>query len=476
MIMSGSIKADLAIIGAGSGGLSAAAGAAQLGAKVVLIEKHKMGGDCLNYGCVPSKALIAAGAAAHAVRNSGRFGVNGHEPAIAFEAVHRHVHGVIAAIAPHDSVERFEGLGVTIIKDAGRFIDPYRIAAGGRTIQARRFVIATGSRAAVPPIPGLAEVPYLTNETIFDLREAPQRLIVIGGGPIGLELAQAYRRLGSEVVVVEAISILSKDDRDAVAVVRQRLQDEGVTLVEGARIERVTKEGNGISVAVTRDGEARTFSGTHLLVAAGRRPNTNGLGLDAAGIAHGSIGITVDGRLRTTNRRVFAIGDVAGGPQFTHVAGYHAGIVIRNVLFNLPARANHSAVPWVTYTDPELAHVGQSEATAKRSNSSVRAVIWKLADNDRAQAERDTDGFVKVVTTGNGTVLGATIVARHAGELILPWVMAVQKRMKIADFTGIIAPYPTVSEISKRAAGSWFTPKLFSDRTRRVVRWMQRLP
>jgi pyruvate/2-oxoglutarate dehydrogenase complex dihydrolipoamide dehydrogenase (E3) component len=474
--MSDRIRADIAIIGAGSGGLSVAAGAAQLGAKVVLVEKHKMGGDCLNYGCVPSKALIAAAEAAQTVRESARFGVNGHEPEIDFLKVNEHVHGVIAAIAPHDSIERFEGLGVTVIQAAGRFAGPSSVIAGGHEIEARRFVIATGSSAFVPPIPGLADVPYLTNETIFDLKNAPEHLVIVGGGPIGLELAQAHRRLGCNVTVVEMFSILPKDDPEAAAVVRAKLTGEGIQILESTQVVSVARRGNGVEVTVTKEGARRQIAATHLLMAAGRRPNVSGLGLEKAGIAYSAKGIEVDARLRTTNKRVFAIGDVAGGYQFTHVAGYHAGVVIRNALFNLPAKADHSAVPWVTYTDPELAHVGLTEADAREKDARASPVKWHFAENDRAQAERATDGFIKAVVSPKGIVLGATIVGRHAGELILPWVLAVRKKLKVADMTGIIAPYPTLSEVSKRVAGAWYTPKLFSARTRRLVGWMQRLP
>ena len=467
---------DIAIIGAGSGGLSVAAGAAQLGAKVALIEKGKMGGDCLNYGCVPSKALIAAAEVAQTVRDAGRFGVNGHEPAIDFSKVNAHVHGVIAAIAPHDSVERFEKLGCTVVQAAAKFASPTELEAGGRRITARRFVVSTGSKAFVPPIPGIKDVKAYTNETIFDLTEAPGHLIVIGGGPIGIEMAQAHRRLGCKVTVVEAFSIMPKDDPEAVAVVRARLLAEGLAIIEGAKVEGVASSGNGMAVTVSRDGKSETISGTHLLVAAGRRANVEGIGLDAAGIAFSPKGIEVDARLRTSNKKVFAIGDVAGGYQFTHMAGYHAGIVVRNALFNFPAKVDYRAVPWVTYTDPELSHVGQTLAEAQKSAPGASAVKWSLTENDRAQAERATEGFIKVVTGKGGRILGATIVARHAGELILPWVLAVQKSMTMRDMTGIIAPYPTLSEVSKRAAGAYYTPTLFSPRTRGLVRFMQRLP
>ena len=475
--MSKTRKADIVVIGAGSGGLSVAAGAAQMGARTILIEKGKMGGDCLNYGCVPSKALIAAGHAAHQVRNSGKFGVNGHEPEVDFAKVHDHVHGVIAAIAPHDSVERFEGLGVDVIQGAARFVSPREVDVNGTRIRARRFVIATGSSAAVPPIPGLADVPYLTNETVFDLTERPDHLIVIGGGPIGAELAQAQRRLGAKVTIVERDRILAKDDPEVTGIVRERLAAEGVSMLEAVEIVSVAQQGNGIAVTVEQDGEERIVSGSHLLVAAGRKPNIDGLGLDDAKIEHTGRGITVDDRLRTTNKRVFAIGDVAGSFQFTHMAGYHAGIVIRNALFNLPAKVKSHAVPWVTYTDPEIAHVGMTEAQARqRYGEKVRVLRWSFEENDRAQAERETDGLVKVVLGPGGKILGASIAGLHAGELLQSWILAIDQGLKIGAMANLIAPYPTLGEVNKRAAGSYYTPSLFSDRTRKLVGLMQHLP
>ena len=470
------LKVDIAVIGGGSGGLSVAAGAVQMGASVALVEKGKMGGDCLNYGCVPSKALIAAGEAAETTRTSAQFGVNGHEPDIAFDQVNAHVHDVIAGIAPHDSVERFEGLGVKVIQAAAKFVGPREIEAGGYRIKARRIVIATGSSAFVPPIPGIDEVPHLTNENVFELTERPDHLIVVGGGPIGIEMAQAHRRLGVKVTVVEGLTIMNKDDPDAVDVVRKRLLDEGIALHEQAKVESVVAEGNGVSVLVAKEGGMERIEGSHILVSVGRRPNVNGLDLEAAGIAYSAKGIDVDARLRTSNKKVFAIGDVAGSYQFTHMAGYHAGIVIRNALFNLPAKVDYKAVPWVTYTDPELAHVGLSEAAAKEQGIEVQAVTFGFDENDRARAERATEGFIKAVIGPRAKILGATIVGRHAGELILPWVLAVQKGLKASDMAGIIAPYPTLGEVSKRVAGAYYTPSLFSDRTRKVVGFMQYLP
>jgi pyruvate/2-oxoglutarate dehydrogenase complex dihydrolipoamide dehydrogenase (E3) component len=463
------IRMDICVIGAGSGGLSVAAGAAQMGASTVLIERGAMGGDCLNYGCVPSKSMIAAGRAADTIRHAGRFGVNGHEPRIDFGRVHDHIHGVIAAIAPNDSVERFEGLGVKVIQASARFTAPDTVEAGGATIKARRFVLATGSRASHPPIPGLDDVPFLTNETIFERKAAPEHLIVIGGGPIGVEMAQAHRRLGAEVTVLQKGSILPKDDPDLVAVVRDRLTAEGVDLREDADIARVERHGNGIA-AVLADGTR--IEGSDLLVAAGRQANVDGLGLEAAGIEFSPKGVTTDARLRTTNRRVFAVGDVAGGPQFTHIAGYHAGIVIRNVLFRLPAKVDYSALPWVTYTDPELAHVGLTESEARESHKDIRVLTWNFEENDRAQAEREIEGRVKVLTLPNGRILGASIVGPHAGELIQVWCLAISQKLKIGAIASMIAPYPTLGEAGKRAAGAFYTPKLFSGRTRGLVRFL----
>jgi pyruvate/2-oxoglutarate dehydrogenase complex dihydrolipoamide dehydrogenase (E3) component len=470
-----SIHADLCILGAGSGGLSVAAGAVQMGASVVLIEKGEMGGDCLNTGCVPSKALIAAAHIAQNHRIGERFGVHGGAPDVRFPEVHDHVHGVIAAIAPHDSVERFEGLGVMVIQAAGRFVDRETVEAGGRRIKARRFVVATGSRAAVPPIPGLAEAGYLTNETIFDLKERPAHLIVIGGGPIGIEMAQAFRRLGSDVTLIEKFGILAKDEPEAVAVVRAALVAEGVRVVEGFGVREVRRADGTLSVRL--EGESAfgaTIMGSHLLIAAGRRPNIESLGLETAGIAFTPKGITVDARLITSNRKVFAIGDVAGGPQFTHIAGYHAGIVIRNALFGLPAKVDYKALPWVTYTDPELAHAGLTEAEARKAGHVVEVLSWTFALNDRAQAERATEGLAKIILGRKGRILGATIVGPRAGELIGTWGLAISAGLKIGAIASAILPYPTLSEISKRAAGSYYTPKLFGAFTRRLVGLVQR--
>lgn len=466
--MSEVLTPDLCVIGAGSGGLSVAAGAAQMGASVVLVERHLMGGDCLNFGCVPSKSLIAAAHAAAGAREGRAFGVTIDGLRVDAPKVRDHIRGVIEAIRPHDSSERFEGLGCTVILAEARFSAPDTAVAGGRTIRARRFVVATGSVPALPPIPGLADAPHFTNETIFDLDVTPRHLIVIGGGPIGLELAQAHRRLGARVTVLEAARILPKDDPDLVKVVRERLIDEGIEIREGAGVSRV--EGTTALVGGTR------IEGSHLLVAAGRKPQFDGLDLDRAGIAHTPKGIKVDRRLRTSNRRVFAIGDAAGGPAFTHMAGHHASVVIQNALFRLPAKVNQSAVPWVTYTDPELAQIGLTEAEARAQHGdSVRTVWEPFTGNDRARAERATEGGIKLVATKQGRVLGAGIVGRHAGELLLPWALAIDQGLKLKALASAIVPYPTLSEISKRAAGQFYAPALFGPRVKWLVRLLAKL-
>jgi pyruvate/2-oxoglutarate dehydrogenase complex dihydrolipoamide dehydrogenase (E3) component len=462
---------DLCVVGAGSAGLSVAAIAASFGASVVLIERDRMGGDCLNVGCVPSKAVIAAAARAHAMRDAARFGLEPADPQADYARVREHVRGVIAAIAPNDSAERFSTMGVRVIAAEARFTDPRTVAAGGAMIRARRFVLATGSRPAAAPIPGLDGVPYLTNETVFDLERRPERLIVIGGGSIGVELAQAHRRLGAAVTVIEAATLLSREDPEMTGYVERALVSDGVEVRSGAAIESVGMRGERI-VVLLKAGEA--IEGSHLLVATGRTPTTGGLGLDGAGIAVERAGIVVDKGLRTTNRRVYAIGDCAGGPaapyRLTHAANHQAGLVIRNALFRLPVDVTKAPMPRVTFTDPELAVVGVSEAEARAAGRAIRVLRWPFADNDRAQAERTAEGLVKAVVTRRGTVLGCAIAGPHAGELIAPWVLATARRQKVQHLAGIVFPYPTLSEVTKRAAVEFVRPSAQNAWVRRLVR------
>jgi pyruvate/2-oxoglutarate dehydrogenase complex dihydrolipoamide dehydrogenase (E3) component len=472
--MSETLTPDICVIGAGSGGLSVAAAAAAFGVPVVLIEKGKMGGDCLNTGCVPSKALLAAADHADVARHTMPFGITTGRPNVDFAKVHHHVHSVIAAIAPNDSKERFGGLGVRVIEGTARFTDRRTVKVDEITIKARRFVIAAGSAPAIPPIPGLDSVPYLTNETIFDLKQCPERLLIVGAGPIGLELAQAFRRLGAEVTVLEAATPLAKDDPECVQVVLDQLVREGIALRTGVRIARVEKAGQKVRAVLETAGGEHAIDGSHLLIATGRTPTTDGLGLEAAGVRSEKRGIVVNAGLVTSNRRIFAIGDIVGAAQFTHVANYHAGIVIRRALFRLRSRVDEDVIPWVTYTDPELAHVGLTEAAARQRYRAIRILRAPFHENDRAQAERATRGHVKVVTTRKGVIVGATIVGAHAGELITLWTLAIQQGLNIRAIAGLIVPYPTLSETGKRAAISYFTPSLTRPIVRRIIPFLRR--
>lgn len=473
--LSETVKADLCVIGAGSGGLSVAAAAAAFGRSVVLIEKHKMGGDCLNTGCVPSKALIAAAKRAHLMRHSAAFGIAAMEPAIDHRAVHEHVRGVIAAIEPNDSVERFTKLGVRVVTAEGRFTDRETVAAGPFLIKARRYVIATGSAPAVPPIPGLEATGFFTNETLFENTERLGHLIVIGGGPIGMEMAQAHARLGSKVTVIEGLNALGKDDPELTVIALKALRNEGIDIREGAKVTKVEGRVGAIRVTIEAGGPSERIEGTHILVAAGRKPNVAGLGLEQAGIAADRTGIKVDAGLVTSNSKVFAIGDVTGGLQFTHVANDHAGIVIRRALFRLPAKAKTGHIPWVTYTDPEIANVGLTEKQALAAGHKVRVLRWPYHDNDRAQADRSTEGLIKVITDTKGRILGAGIVGASAGELIQMWSLAISQGLRIKAMTAWVSPYPTLSEINKRAAFRYYAGAAESRLVRRALDWLAKL-
>jgi pyruvate/2-oxoglutarate dehydrogenase complex dihydrolipoamide dehydrogenase (E3) component len=447
------MQCDIAILGGGAGGLSLAAGAAQLGARVVLVESGKMGGDCLNYGCVPSKSLLEI---AHTN--------------VSFSDAMDHVHRVIDTLSHHDSIERFEGLGVHVIQAPGKFIDEKTLAAGDVLVQAKRFVVATGSSPFVLPIPGLNDVHYETNETIFNLKKLPVHLIVIGGGPIGCELAQAFAMLGARVTILEAFKLLPKDDAGAVQVVRDALLNQGLEIHEGIQIKSVsTSVDRYPTVHYEHEGKPVELEGTHLLVSAGRRANVQGLGLEDAGVVFSDKGLQVDKRLRSSNKKIYGLGDVVGSFQFTHVASYHAGIVLKNILFRLPAKVDYRAVPWVTYTNPAIAHVGMLCEEAERA-SHTRVTEAFFSDNDRAVTRGSTAGKITVITNKKGRILGVTIVGLGADELILPWVIAIREKKSLRVFTDTIVPYPTLSEISKRVAGEFYKPTLFSSSMRRLVR------
>jgi len=473
--VSETIETDICVIGAGSAGLTLAAAAAAFDVPVVLVEKGRMGGDCLNTGCVPSKALIAAARHVAHIREAPRFGIRAGTPEIDFDAVRSHVLGVIEAIAPNDSQERFTGLGVNVIRAEARFLDRRTLQAGDAQIRARRFVVAAGSSPAVPEIEGLTQVPYLTNESLFDLEKLPNHLVVVGGGPIGMEMAQAFRRLGADVTVLEANRILAHDDPELAEIVRRRLVAEGVVIREGVKIERVARRGRyGVRVHLAApEGEEDLVDGTQLLIATGRKPNAEGLGLEEAGVEVGPKGILTNERLRTSNRRIYAIGDISGGFQFTHWASYEAGQALRSILFRFGGKVNRDLIAWVTYTDPEIAHVGLTlEEAEKRHKKGLKILRWPLAENDRAEAERATDGFVRVLSSKNGTILGVDIVARGAGELIAPWALALAKGLKVQDMMATVLPYPTLSEAGKRAATSFYVP--VPEAAKRAARLLRR--
>ncbi len=472
--MAETLTPDICVIGGGSGGLSVAAAAAAFGVSCVLIERGKMGGDCLNTGCVPSKALLAAAKRAALAHSADAFGVHTTVD-VNFAKVREHVRRVIASIAPTDSVERFTSLGVRVIQGEAKFTDRHTVAVGNNyEIRARRFVIATGSTPSVPPIPGLDDGPYFTNDTIFDLTERPRHLVIIGAGPIGLEMAQGFRRLGSEVTVLEAATPLAKDDPEAAAIVLTQLAREGVIVRSGVQVTGVDYISHSAMVTFTGPDGAGKAEGSHMLVATGRKPSLDALNLDAAGIRYDRSGIIVKRNLKTSNGRVYAIGDCAAGQlQFTHAANYHAGVVIRNALFRLPVRVSNDDVPWVTFTDPELAQAGLTEAQARARKIKIRIARWPYHDNDRAQTERATHGHIKVITTRKGRILGATIVGAEAGELIALWALAIAQGLNIRALTGIVLPYPTLSEIGKRAAIDFFTPNLTSPLLRRIIAWLR---
>ncbi len=469
------LKADIAVIGAGSGGLSVAAGAAQLGLKVVLFEKHEMGGDCLNYGCVPSKALISAGKAAHAARAAAKFGVSVAAPVVDWQAVKAHVRSVIETIAPVDSQERFEGLGCNVIREHARFADRNTIESESVRVKARRIVIATGSRAVIPPVPGLAQAPYLTNETIFSIEALPTHLVILGAGPIGMELGQAFRRLGSMVTIIEPARALARSDEEAAALAVHALRAEGVDIREGWKVSAV----NGLAVTLNGPkGETEVLTASHILVAAGRAPVLEGLNLEAAGVAYDAKGVHVKANLRSaTNPRVWAVGDATGKALLTHAAGWHASVFVRNALFKARSTFDALPMPAVAYCDPEVAQIGLTEAEAKtKHGDTVRVARWSFEENDRAVAEASTEGFAKIVTDKAGKILGATVAGEGAGDIIQIVGLAMSNGLKIRALTNMIAPYPTRGEIIKRVAGQWYVPLLFSGRTKALVGALQRLP
>jgi len=470
---------DLVIIGAGAAGLSVASGGAQLGLKVALVEAGAMGGDCLNAGCVPSKALLAAAKAKHQLSTSASmFGVK-HTGSVEvdYDAVMAHVRGAIDHIAPHDSQERFEGLGVDVIRAKGAFVDQQIVKAGDRLLKGKITVLATGASPFVPPIPGLEDIDFDTNETLFHRTKQPNHLVVVGGGPIGCEMAQAHARLGCQVTLIEMANLLPNDDPDAVALVRQSLIDDGVRVLEEHRLVQLIKTKNGFEAHCDQpDGELLTIEATDLLMAVGRRPNINGLGLDQAGVAHSATGIEVNGRLQTNVKNVYALGDVTGQAQFTHMAGAHASAFVRGVLFRMRVDMEAVKIPWVTYCDPELAQFGMTEDQARASGQLAHVHRVDLKDLDRQVTEADRTGFGKIMLDRRNQLLGVTMVGKGAGELLTPWLIMHSGNVKLQAAASMIVPYPTRGEVTKRLASMAFVDRLFSNTTKRIVRFLFGLP
>ena len=465
---------NVVVIGAGTGGLVTAAGTAGLGGRVALIEKHLMGGDCLNTGCVPSKALIASARAAALVRDGRRLGLEEQEPRFRFEDVMDRVRERRARIAPHDSQERFESLGVDVFRAAARFLSPREVEAGGQRLRGRHFVIATGSRASLPPIEGLAEARPFTNETIFDeLRARPARMAVIGGGPIGCELGQAFGRLGVRVTILEALPrLLDKEDEEAAAAVRTQLEAEGVRVVTGARVRRAWRA-DAATCLELEGGE--TLEAEAVLVAAGRRPNVEGLGLEAAGVVHDATGVKVDAHLRTSQPHIYAVGDVTGGRQFTHLADHHARTVVRNVLVPwVKTRVDASVLPWCTYTSPEVARVGLSEAEARAQGVPHEVWVQPMAEVDRAVLESDERGFAKVLTAaGSDRILGVTLVAERAGDLIHEFAVAMKAGLGLKALSSTIHAYPTYAEVARKTGDRYQRSRL-TPRAKQLFAWLYR--
>lgn len=463
---------DLGVIGGGAAGLTVASGAAQLGVKTVLLEREpKLGGDCLHTGCVPSKTLIKSAAVYHQMRHASSYGLPRVDlPPVDFALVAERIRSVIDTIQVHDSEERFCGLGVKVEYGEASFIDDHAVEVSGKRISAKSWVITTGAKPAPLPVPGLSEVDYLTNETVFSLDRLPSSLIVLGGGPIGCEMAQSFARLGSTVHILQRnCQLLSKEDGDMAEIVMNALTEEGVSIELCAETKSVKQVGDRVEVEYDCDGKTCRISASHLLVAAGRAPQVDGLKLENAGVEYDRRGIKVDKRLRTSCKHIFAAGDVIGNYQFTHAAGYEGGIVISNAVFHLPRKVDYTWLPWCTYTDPELASVGMNEKAAQKAG--IEYTVWEepFADNDRVVTEGGSEGKIKLLLDKSEKPLGVQIVGPHAGELAAEWIALLNGKVGLSKLASSVHPYPTVGEINKRVAGKVLSQKLFSDKVRKTL-------
>ncbi|NDV21875.1 NAD(P)/FAD-dependent oxidoreductase [Desulfovibrio sp. JC022] len=464
---------DLGVIGGGAAGLTVAAGAAQLGVKVLLVDKEdKLGGDCLHFGCVPSKTLIRTARVRHLMERSGDFGLPEVElPPVDYAQVAKRISEVIAKIQVHDSVERFNSLGVEVRFGEARFIDSHSVSLNEGSVSARSWVVATGSSPSAPPVKGLNEVLYLTNVDVFSLPELPESLVILGGGPIAVEMAQSFQRLGTKVTVVQRSNqILSREDEDMARYVMDGMANDGVRFILGSQIHEVRKSDGGVEVLLESVGERMSVRGAQLLVAMGRRSNTAGLGLEDIGVELERGSVVVDARMRTSVPNIYAAGDVIGKHRFTHAAGYEGGIVISNAVFRISRKADYTWLPWCTYTDPELASVGMNEKAAQQAGIKYKTVVEEFSSSDRALAEGEGRGRIKLLLNEREKPIGCQIVAVHAGELLSEWVAAVNGKVGLATLAGAIHPYPTLSEMNKKVAGKLLGEKLFSDRVRKILK------
>ncbi|MFQ5598507.1 MAG: dihydrolipoyl dehydrogenase family protein [Nitrospiria bacterium] len=466
---------DLIVIGGGAAGLVTASGSAQLGAKVALIEKERLGGECLWTGCVPSKALIQAANTKRRIDRARKEGFEMGALRVDFARVMEHIHETIMAIQPHDDPARFQKMGIEVIKGTARFTGPDRLEVNGQTLIAGRFCIATGGDARIPPIEGINTLPFLTHESFFDLRKQPEHLIIIGAGPIGCELGQAMHRLGSEVTLIETLDcVLHNDDKELACRLHSLLEEDGVKIHVGTRAIKAEKNNEKIQLSCRRGEKRFTLEGDALLLATGKRPRTGGLGLEAASVLFNDQGIQVDAGLRTSNPRIFACGDICGPYLFTHAAEYQAGIVIGNALVPLLNRkADYRVVPWCTFTDPELAHVGLSEHAAREQfgEEAVSVYRYALKENDRHIIEGATQGMVKLITRAKGRIVGCDILGAHAGELIHEYALAIKKGLTVAAVSGLIHAYPTHAQANKRASDRYFSETFFKGRVPRMLQW-----
>ncbi len=466
---------DIGIIGGGAAGLTVASGAAQLGAKVVLIEKEKaLGGDCLHFGCVPSKTLIKTAKVYHDLKTVGHYGLPPVElHRVDFRKVTQRIRSVIETIQKHDSEERFCSLGAKVVFGNPGFVDPHIVQCGEKTLSAGKWVIATGASPLVPAITGLSETPHITNRDIFSLEKLPESMIVLGGGPIGVEMSQAFSRLGTLVSVVDmAPQILPREDEDMAAVVMERMSAEGVRFYLGHTVESTKNEGGQREVTLKApSGKAIRLKAETLLVALGRKPNSQGLGLEDIGISVNPRGIDADQRLRTSQKHIFAAGDVNGGYQFTHTAGYEGSIVISNAIFHLPRKVDYTWIPWCTYCDPELASIGMNEKAARAAGQTYTVWTESFDGNDRNLAEGGDPGRIKLLLNDSGTPIGVQIVGPRAGDLIIEWVAALNGKTKLSTLAGAIHPYPTLGEINKRVAGNYLSSKIFSEKVKKGLKF-----